>query len=408
MLNTKYYTTNTLYPEGDILRIPLWLLKTDDIALLLEATEPAQLSIIDKALRLVPIIKGDDPNSIKHCNDIIARAILDLLKSGKDTIKISDQIKAILSTVSTPELNLETLVVQPGYNRPLKQCLYVDKKKKMLEMELVTNFINTFVIDGLEMPESREDVMYTLKDLEKALEFSLISEGILKSDKVFDYANILSVRLHSLVNSTYAEYFNYDTMVGRESYINSLLTTSFDGKKAQIVNFNINYVNDRMAKSLVKIISKLLFDFAAENRNRASMPFHILLEEAHRYVQDDIDKDLLGYNIFDRITKEGRKYGVLLGLITQRPSELSETSISQCSNFIILRTLHPKDLNYIKEMVPNMSEEIMAMLKTLQAGHAIGFGSAFKVPVSVRIEKPNPEPLSNNCDIVRTWYSNNN
>ena len=408
MLNTKYYTTNTLYPEGDILRIPLWLLKTDDIALLLEATEPAQLSIIDKALRLVPIIKGDDPNSIKHCNDIIARAILDLLKSGKDTIKISDQIKAILSTVSTPELNLETLVVQPGYNRPLKQCLYVDGNGKMLEMELVTNFINTFVIDGLEMPESREDVMYTLKDLEKALEFSLISEGILKSDKVFDYANILSVRLHSLVNSTYAEYFNYDTMVGRESYINSLLTTSFDGKKAQIVNFNINYVNDRMAKSLVKIISKLLFDFAAENRNRASMPFHILLEEAHRYVQDDIDKDLLGYNIFDRITKEGRKHGVLLGLITQRPSELSETSISQCSNFIILRTLHPKDLNYIKEMVPNMSEEIMAMLKTLQAGHAIGFGSAFKVPVSVRIEKPNPEPLSNNCDIVRTWYSNNN
>lgn len=199
---------------------------------LLEATEPAQLSIIDKALRLVPIIKGDDPNSIKHCNDIIARAILDLLKSGKDTIKISDQIKAILSTVSTPELNLETLVVQPGYNRPLKQCLYVDGNGKMLEMELVTNFINTFVIDGLEMPESREDVMYTLKDLEKALEFSLISEGILKSDKVFDYANILSVRLHSLVNSTYAEYFNYDTMVGRESYINSLLTTSFDGKSS--------------------------------------------------------------------------------------------------------------------------------------------------------------------------------
>lgn len=407
MLNTKYYTTNTNYPEGDILRIPLWLLKTDDIALLLEASEPAQLSIIDKALRLVPIIKGNDPTAIKHCNDIIARAILDLLKSGKDTIKISDQIKAILSTVSTPELNLESIVSQPGYNRTLKQCLYVDNNGKMLEMELVTNFISTFVIDGLEIPDSREDVMYTLSDLEKALEFSLISEGILKSDKVFDYANILSVRLHSLVNSSYAEYFNYDTMVGREGYINELLTTSFDGKKAQIVNFNINYVNDRMAKSLVKIISKLLFDYAAENRNRASMPFHIILEEAHRYVQDDIDKELLGYNIFDRITKEGRKYGVLLGLITQRPSELSETSISQCTNFIILRTLHPKDLKYIHEMVPNMSDEIIAMLKTLQAGHAIGFGSAFKVPVSVRIERPNPEPLSNNCDIVKVWYSNN-
>ena len=126
MLNVKYYTTNTNYPEGDILRIPLWLLKTDDIALLLEATEPAQLSIIDKALRLVPIIKGTDEKSIEHCNDIIARAILDILKSGKDTIKISDQIKAILSTVSTPSLNLETEIRQPGYNRPLKQCLFVD------------------------------------------------------------------------------------------------------------------------------------------------------------------------------------------------------------------------------------------------------------------------------------------
>ena len=405
MLNTKYYTTNTNYPEGEILRIPLWLLKTDDIALLLEATEAAQLSIIDKALRLVPIIKGTDEKSIEHCNDIIARAILDILKSGKDTIKISDQIKAILSTVSTPSLNLETEVRQPGYNRPLKQCLFVDNNGKMLEMELVTNFITTFIIDGLETPEPREDVMYTLKDLEKAMEFSLISEGILKSDKVFDYANILNVRLHSLVSGSYSEYFAYDNMITKEQYIRSLVTT-YDGKKSQIINFNINYVNDRMAKALVKIISKLLFDFAAEAENRAGTAYHILLEEAHRYVQDDIDKQLLGYNIFDRITKEGRKYGVLLGLITQRPSELSETSISQCSNFIILRTLHPKDLKYIREMVPNVSDEIMTMLKTLQSGHAICFGNAFKVATSVKIEKPNPEPLSNNCDVVRVWYNN--
>ena len=405
MLNTKYYTTNTNFPEGDILKIPLWLLKTDDIALLLEASEPAQLSIIDKALRLVPIIKGTDDDAIKHCNDIIARAILDLLKSGKDTIKISDQIKAILSTVSTSALNLETVISQPGYNRPLKQCLYVDNNGKMLEMELVTNFISSFIIDGLEEPEPREDVMYTLQDLEKAMEFSLISEGILKSDKVFDYANILSVRLHSLVNSSYSQYFEFDKMMTKAEYIRSLIYT-YDNKKAQIINFNINYVNDRMAKSLVKIISKLLFDFAAENKDRASMPFHIILEEAHRYVQDDIDQKLLGYNIFDRITKEGRKYGVLLGLITQRPSELSETSISQCSNFIILRTLHPRDLKYIREMVPNISDEVMAMLKTLQSGSAIGFGSAFKVPTAVKIEKPNPEPLSNNCDIVKVWYSN--
>ena len=112
----------------------------------------------------------------------------------------------------------------------------------------------------------------------------------------------------------------------------------------------------------------------------------------------------MGYNIFDRITKEGRKYGVLLGLITQRPSELSETSISQCSNFIILRTLHPKDLEYIRNMVPSVSSAIMESLKTLQPGNCIAFGSAFKVPTAMHIERPNPEPLSNSANIQNIWY----
>jgi DNA helicase HerA-like ATPase len=148
----------------------------------------------------------------------------------------------------------------------------------------------------------------------------------------------------------------------------------------------------------------MVFEVAVNNENRGTFPFHIIIEEAHRYVQKDIDSELLGYNIFDRITKEGRKYGVVLGLITQRPSELSETSISQCSNFIVLRTLHPKDLQYIKEMVPNVTDEVLTVLKTLQPGSAIAFGSAFKVPVSVKIDRPNPGPYSHNSDVAKIWY----
>ena len=329
---------------------------------------------------------------------------MDILKSGKDSIKIRDQITAVLSTFNTELLNLESKIIQPGYVRTLKQCIYVDNNGKMQEMELVVNFISTFIVEGLELNAPRGDVMYDLKDLENALDFALISEGILKSDKVFDYANILSVRLHSLANSSYQEYFKYDKMVNRGSYISDLLTTK-EGKKVQLIDFNINYVDDRMAKAITKIISKILFDYSVNNDIRGKTPFHIIIEEAHRYVQNDKDAELLGYNIFDRITKEGRKYGILLGLITQRPSELSDTSISQCSNFIILRTLHPKDLQYIKEMVPNVSDEILAILKTLQPGCAIAFGSAFKVPVSLKMERPNPEPYSSNSDVAKIWYA---
>ena len=148
-------------------------------------------------------------------------------------------------------------------------------------------------------------------------------------------------------------------------------------------------------------------EVATNSEKRGAFPFHIIIEEAHRYVQKDIDQELLGYNIFDRITKEGRKYGVILGLITQRPSELSETSISQCSNFMVLRTLHPRDLQYIKEMVPNVTDEILANLKTLQPGSAIAFGSAFKVPVSIKMDIPNPQPYSLNSDIAKIWYALN-
>ena len=277
----------------------------------------------------------------------------------------------------------------------------------MQEMELVVEFIRGYIVD-VEEEVNADDLnpFYTLTDLELAMDFALINEGILKSSKVFDYANILSVRLHSLVNSEYKEFFSYPTYITREQFVDNLLVGK-DGSKCQIVNFNINYVDDRIAKVITKILSKMLFNVASNTLPRGSRAFHIIIEEAHRYVIKDNDVDLLGYNIFERITKEGRKYGIFLGLITQRPSELSDTCISQCTNFVILRTLHPKDLDYIKNMVPNISIEIVQQLKNLKPGNCIAFGNAFKVPISMYIDIPNPRPMSNNVDINNVWYSEN-
>ena len=403
LIRYKTVTTNVEADATDILRIPLWLLDVDDYAQLLSVDNPNQLPIIEKALKLVKVLSSNNPDVQKHKNDIIARAILDILLSGTSSGKIRDQIVAVLTNYHTEELNLNSTIREPGYVRTLKQCLFVDQSGKMQEMELVVDFVNQFIIEGLELTDYDGNSFFTLQDLENALDFALIGEGVLKSDRLFDYANILSVRLHSLASGEYAKYFECKEMISRETFIRSLIT-AIDGKKAQIVNFNISHVDDRMAKAITKIISHILFSFSVEARERAKVPFHIIIEEAHRYVQNDTDTEILGYNIFDRITKEGRKYGVILGLITQRPSELSETSISQCSNFLILRTLHPKDLDFIKNMVPSVSSEIIEQLKSLQAGNCIAFGSAFKIPVSMRFEKPDPEPLSSNADIFKTWY----
>lgn len=403
--NYKYYTTNVKSATDEILRIPVWFLDVDDLALLLDADTPTQLPIIEKTLNLVPILTGQSDAVIKKKNDIIARAIQDILLSGNDSTKIRDQVTAVLTKFNTAELNLESQIIQPGYVRTLKQCLFVDKTGKMLEMELVVEFIRGYIVDEEEEVQVADlNPFYSLADLEMAMDFALINEGILKSSKVFDYANILSVRLHTLVNGEYKEFFSYPRYITKEQFVESLLISN-NGAKCQIVNFNINYVDDRMAKVITKIVSRMLFEIASNTVPRGSRAFHIIIEEAHRYVIKDKDVDLLGYNIFERITKEGRKYGIFLGLITQRPSELSDTCISQCTNFVILRTLHPKDLEYIKNMVPNISMEIVQQLKNLKPGNCIAFGNAFKVPISMYIDLPNPRPMSNNVDINSVWYN---
>lgn len=404
-LSYKTYTTNIIDPDSEILRIPIWLLDVDDLALLLDATSPTQLPIIEKALKLVPILTGKTETVIKRKNDIIARAIQDILLSGNDSTKIHDQVMGVLTKFNTPTLSLESQIVQPGYIRTLKQCLYVDKTGKMQEMELVVEFIRGYILEeSLDVKDEDLNPFYNLNDLEMAMEFALISEGILKSDKVFDTANVMNVRLHTLATGDNRHFFNYPKYVTRDEYVKSLIWNEQTNSNAQIINFNINYIDDRIAKVITKILSRMIFVKASNNKPRGQQAYHIIIEEAHRYVQKDKDIELLGYNIFERISKEGRKYGVFIGLITQRPSELSETCISQCSNFIILRTLHPHDLEYIKEMVPNISQEIVLQLKNLKPGNCIAFGSAFKVPTSMYIELPNPKPLSDNVDLEKIWY----
>lgn len=402
-ISFKAYTTNVHFGETEILKIPLWLLSVDDIALLLGAEKASQLPIIEKALKLVNVFGREEEEVIKHKNDIIARAILDIFSSGRPPAQIRDQVFSVLSHYNTSQLNLETPIIIPGYTRPLKQCLIIDASGKIREMELITNFMEKFLSEDLEFNMPQGDFKYGLEDLKDAFDFALISEGILNSDKVYDDSNVLKVRLHSLVNGDYANYFAIDEYVTKDQYIKDLLRAP-NGRKAQIINFNINYVDDRFAKVITKIYSKLLFDYSKSMEQRATLPFHIILEEAHRYVQNDNDVNLLGYNIFDRITKEGRKYGVLLGLISQRPSELSETSLSQCNNFLIFKMLHPTDVEYIRKMVPNITNEIVKRLRILQPGNCIAFGTGFKVPVFVKLEMPNPAPSSSSADISAAWF----
>lgn len=401
-LHFKYYTTNKTEAGEQKLRIPLWLLNVDDLALLLAATSHSQLTIIEKMLKLVKIFSQSDEQSIKYRNHLIAKAIMNILYTNQTSPSKRNDIFSILATCSTAQFNLEAPVQGIGYVRKFRECFTMNKDGQFTESILVTEYISSFIDEELEKYEPTAPSFYTLEDMERAMNFTLISEGLLKNEKMYDEAIMLKVRLHALVIGENSEYFKMDKYMTVEQYISGLVACP-DGRKAQIINFNLEDVDDAFAKSVTKIYTRMLFDFTKRLNVRASIPFHIFLEEAHRYVQNDNDKFLLGYNIFDRVAKEGRKYGLIFNLISQRPVEISETVISQCSNFIIFKMNHPRDLEYIKKMLPNISAEVVEKQKSLQPGTCVAFGKAFKIPMIIKMEMPNPEPQSSNCDVVERW-----
>ncbi len=396
----KFYSTNKA-EEDNKLQIPPWLLNIDDFALLLGAETHSQLPIIERMLKLVRVFASEDEIATNYKNHLIASAVMTILYTNQTAASKRDDVFSILNTCSTAQFNLEAPVQGIGYVRKFRECFLIDSTGQFSESILLTQYVSSFINPDLDRYEVKDDLYFTLEDVEKALNFTLISEGLLRNEKAYNEAITLKVRLHSLVISDGSRFFNYPKYIKLENYIASLVTV--DGKKAQIINFNLEDIDDTLAKVITKVYARLLFEFTKRLANRASIPFHIFLEESHRYVQNDTDKFLLGYNIFERVAKEGRKYGLILDLVSQRPVEISETVISQCSNFFIFKMTHPRDIDYIKKMLPNISAEIIEKQKSLQPGTCVAFGKAFKIPMIIKMSMPNPEPYSGNADIVKSW-----
>lgn len=399
-LNFKVYTTNKK-ENAELLRIPLWLLNVDDFALLLGATEAGQLTIIERMLKIVSIFSQSDEKAEDYKNHLLAKAIMRVLYSNQPASAKRNDIFSLVSTCTTSKFNLEAIVPGVGYTRKFRECFLINREGGFSESNILTDYVSSFISDELDKYDPKTMNYYTLKDLENALEYTLISEGLLQNEKAYSSAITLKVKLHSLVIGENADYFNYDKYISLDNYIASLV--SINGRKAQIVDFNLEDVDDWFGRVITKIYSHLVFDFVKKLPNRASIPFHIFLEEAHRYVRNDTDVALIGYNIFERIAKEGRKFGIILNLISQRPVEISETVVSQCSNFIIFRINHPRDLDYIKRMLPNINAEIVEKPKSFHPGVGVAFGSAFKVPTIVKMPMPVPAPGSSNCDVFARW-----
>ena len=396
----KVITTN-MKKDYEKLNIPVCLLELEDVLNLLEATNFSQIAMVDTALTYVKMFARNDKEALDFKNHILAKAITSIMYTNQTSSKIRDQIFEILSETNTAELSLETEVPGIGFTRQFRNCFDIDSEGRFAERKIISDYIKSFIDEDRKWNYDSTGVSYSLHDLEVALNFTLYSERYLLNEAMYDSAMSLKVKLHDLATRGNSSFFTNEGYITLEEYIKRIQVNG--NKKSQIVNFNLEDVDDRFARSIVKIFGRMFMKYTKGLKDRATFPIHMILEEAHRYVLEGDDKKLFGYNIFERIAKEGRKYGLLLDLITQRPTDLNENVISQCANFLIFKINHPADLEYIAKSVPNMSEDVVEKQKTLQSGTCVAFGRIFKIPMIVKMEKADPPPTSANCEIYNNW-----
>lgn len=399
-LNAKNPVISYNYVSCDInenthFKIPAWALSADDWAILLHASEKTQIPVLKRAIDIAKVFFDPDGSDDEVKNHILASTVLGILNSSDSTASKGDKIKTILSQFGTDEFKLSANI--PNTSKKLNDYLTITYGE-MKELDSLIEYCESFIRSDSTNIVINKDVPYDLSEFSQAVQFATLYEGSLSSQRIQEYTSTLSTRLQSIVDGIQGKIFAKTEYSSITEYIESLLFSN------QILDLDISMLDDSSSVVITKVLSKIILDYLRFQDHKAEMPVNLIIEEAHRFVKNEPIIGALSYNIFERIAKEGRKYGLLMGISSQRPSELSKTVVSQCSNFIIHRVQNPDDLNYISKMVPYINRSILDRLTYLQTGHALVFGTAINLPTLTKFEEASPNTDSSNAKISEHWY----
>ena len=168
-------------------------------------------------------------------------------------------------------------------------------------------------------------------------------------------------------------------------FISKIFRLPAKGKPISIID--VSGVPSDIVSVVVAVLSRLVFDYAIWSRSEVQRPVLLVCEEAHRYIPSD--KTSTGQavrKILERIAKEGRKYGVSLGLITQRPSDLAEGVLSQCGTIIAMRLNNDRDQAFVKSAMPEGSRGFLDVIPALRNRECIVCGEGVSIPIRVAFD----------------------
>ncbi|PWE49078.1 ATPase [Thioclava sp. NG1] len=391
-------------------RLPHWFMTVDEWALLLRASERSQQPALRTALGLTTLFAEQEDGVIEGAADIseirnhvLAKTLLAILQSDASSPSKSDRLAAILASFKTGEISIPQIRHQLGVNYG-----------SLADAIGLSEFLSKFVQDEPVLP-TYANKPFSFERLQAALDLALHYEEANGNKQIRDYCSQMVTRLKSVSDNPDFEFLRAKVENLKDHdrepthFVDRLLGIARQGenyrKKRQLCIIDLNDASDEIVELASAVVARLIFDRMRRATPRNKMPVHLILEEAHRYISERPSRFAIDASItFQRIAKEGRKYGAFLIVASQRPSELSKTVLSQCNNFIIHRIQNPDDLSQIKQMTPFISETVLRRLPSLPKQHALIFGSAVKIPTTFRVRDADPTPNSDDTQVRDLWY----
>jgi uncharacterized protein len=276
----------------------------------------------------------------------------------------------------------------------LKDLVIMSKKGKNPEMSTIIT---------IDTP-----VYYDLSEIRAKMQFldseKVTSGGIVKDGPFYGKFTRFLVRLDGKLNDP-----RYAFMFRPKKYILSITINDLLSKilgadgSAQVTVLDLSGVPFDIVNTIVSLLARIIFDFNFWNPNRRDFPILLVFEEAHNYLPSNLNTTAAARKTVERIAKEGRKYGVSCMVVSQRPVEVSETILSQCNNYVILRLTNPLDQNYVRRLVPDSFASFTDVLPSLRQGEALIVGEAISMPMRVQIDFPDPEPDSSDIKFYEKW-----
>lgn len=236
-------------------------------------------------------------------------------------------------------------------------------------------------------------------------------EGTLKDGPLTGKFDNFLMRLDSRLNDARYDFLLKPSKRDSSESLSEMLRdfVGLGEPKSSVTIIDLSSVPFDVRPPVTAQIGRLAFEFNYWNPQYREFPILLICEEAHNYMPRTAEAQFKGSRkSMERIAKEGRKYGVGIGVVSQRPHEVSETVLAQCGSFLCLRITNPDDQGYIRSLVPEAERNMADILAGLGRGECLALGEAVPVPTRLRFYPANPPPNSDDIDFYEKWKSVSN